>query len=98
MATRAPAGWHDLGHMIFGVGVAAPIWIAPLLGPPGARQHALRFNLWVGAFAFLQNYFGTYLFFDVLGMEYHFQTAWEWNKTPVFLYFITVAYFTTYYV
>src|SRR5262249_49728726 len=99
MATRAPGGWRDLGHMIFGVGVVAPIWIVPLFArEPAARQHALRFNLWGGAFALLQNYFGTYLFFDVLGMEYHFKTNWEWNKTPVFLYFITVAYFSTYYV
>lgn len=99
MATRAPAGWRDLGHMMFGVGVALPLWIAPLFAPqPAARQHALRFNLWVGLFSFLQCYFGSYLFFDVLGMEYHFKTTWEWNKTPVFLYFTTVAYFSTYYV
>jgi hypothetical protein len=46
----------------------------------------------------LQVYFGSGLFFDALGMEYHFPVTWILNRTPLFLYFLTVAYFSTYYV
>ena len=45
----------------------------------------------------LQTWFGSALFFNQLGMEYHFHTTWLLARTPVFLYLVTIAYFTTYY-
>ena len=30
-------------------------------------------------------------------MEYHFRTTWELNRSPIFLYFLTICYFSTYY-
>jgi cycloeucalenol cycloisomerase len=105
MATRAVAGWGDLGHLVLGVGLAVPLWVAPILTPsagdrgrPFHERHAVRFQLWIGLFTLLQVYFGSALFFDVLGMEYHFPVRWIVNRTPLFLYFMTVAYFSTYYV
>ncbi len=94
-ATNAFANWGDLGHMAIGVGLVLPIWLAPLASP--SPMVGVRFNLWIGAFAFLQCYFGSWLFFDGFGMEYHFHVRWLWNKTPLFLYFLTCAYFSTYY-
>src|SRR5205814_1100491 len=65
---------------------------------PLAARHATRFNLWIGLFSILQVYFGSYLFFEVLGLEYHFPVRLELNRTPVFLYLLTISYFSTYYV
>ncbi len=49
--------------------------------------------------AFVGCWFGSKLFFESFGMEYHFRVSprWVWNGTPAFLYFMTVAYFATYY-
>jgi cycloeucalenol cycloisomerase len=94
--TRAFTRWGDLGHLALGVGLAAPLWIAPAVARQ--RGHAWRFNLWIGLFSLLQVYFGSALFFDVLGMEYHFPVTWILNRTPIFLYPMTIAYFSTYYV
>jgi cycloeucalenol cycloisomerase len=100
--TRAFARFGDPGHLAMGVALAAPIALMPRLSPerdrPFAARHATRFALWIWLFSFLQCYFGSWLFFDVLGMEYHFPVHWIWNETPLFLDFMTVAYFATYYV
>jgi hypothetical protein len=96
MATQAFTRWGDLGHMALGVGLTLPLYVVPLV--VGRRGHIWRFNLWVGLFALLQTYFGSYLFFDVLHMEYKFPVTWILNRTPLFLYFLTIVYFTTYYV
>jgi cycloeucalenol cycloisomerase len=105
MLTRRPAVWGDLEHMILGVGLALPLWIRPFL-PRGSAEralplldrHATRFAIAIAIVTFLQTYFGTMLFFDRLGMEYHFNVTWSLHRTPVFLYFVTIAYFSTYYV
>jgi cycloeucalenol cycloisomerase len=103
--TRVFTRWGDLGHLALGVGAALPLWLVPLLRPPPsergrplAARHSLRFNLWIGLFSLLQVYFGSALFFDVLGMQYHFNVRWVINRTPLFLYPLTIAYFSTYYV
>ena len=105
MATRAFAHWGDLGHMVLGVGLVLPLWIVPLVAPAAAdrgrpigERHIWRFNLWIGLYSLLQVYFGSALFFDVLHMEYHFPVTWILNRTPLFLYFMTITYFSTYYV
>jgi len=95
MLTRAFERWGDWQHLAFGIGLALPLWIVPAIK---RNAHALRFNVFIGAFSFLQCYFGSDLFFDVLQMEYHFNTRIIWHRTPLFLYFLTIAYFSTYYV
>jgi cycloeucalenol cycloisomerase len=101
MYTRAFRHFGDAGHMAIGVGLALPIALLPIFSierdKPIAQRHAFRFALWMYLFSFLQCYFGSWLFFDVLGMEYHFPVTLIVNKTPLFLYFLTVAYFATYY-
>ncbi|MSP61545.1 MAG: hypothetical protein EXR72_14645 [Myxococcales bacterium] len=105
MATRAFSRWGDLGHLALGLGLALPLWIAPFLsasptehGRPLLQRHAFRFAVWIALHTFLQTWFGTIFFFDHLGMEYHFPVTWTLHRTPLFLYFVTIAYFSTYYV
>jgi cycloeucalenol cycloisomerase len=104
-ATRAFTRWGDAGHLALGVGLALPLWLVPLVAAPPVERaqplfarHSTRFNLFVTSFSLLQNYFGSPLFFDRLGMEYHFSVHWILARVPIFLYFVTIAYFATYYV
>jgi cycloeucalenol cycloisomerase len=103
--TRCFARWGDVGHMAFGLALSLPIWLVPLMWPgaadrglPLASRHIVRFNFFIFVWTFLQVWFGSDLFFDFLGMEYHFPVTWTAHRTPVFLYFVTIAYFSTYYV
>ncbi|HZS41404.1 MAG TPA: hypothetical protein VFF06_31460 [Polyangia bacterium] len=85
--------WGDGVHLAFGLALAAPLWLLAFASPHGARFIAL-----ITLLSFLQNYFGASLFFDAFGMEYHFPVRWILQRTPVFLYLVTVSYFATYYV
>lgn len=103
--THVFARWGDVGHLAFGLALALPIWLVPLGWPgaadralPVAARHITRFNVFIAVFTFLQVWFGSDLFFDFLGMEYHFPVRWTLHRTPLFLYFVTIAYFSTYYV
>ncbi|MCU1279784.1 MAG: hypothetical protein JWM53_3330 [bacterium] len=103
--TRVFARWGDVGHMAFGLALALPIWLVPLAWPgaadralPLAQRHIVRFNVFIFVWTFLQVWFGSDLFFDFIGMEYHFPVTWTAHRTPLFLYFVTIAYFSTYYV
>jgi cycloeucalenol cycloisomerase len=103
--TRVFARWNDVGHLAFGLALSLPIWLVPLAWPgaadralPLAQRHIVRFNFFIFVWTFLQVWFGSDLFFDFLGMEYHFPVTWTAHRTPVFLYFVTIAYFSTYYV
>ena len=105
MLTRALATWGEGAYLAFGIALAAPVWVLPVVLPsaserarPFFERHSTRFNLFVGVMSFVQCAYGSWLFFDVLGMEYHFPVRWAYRGTPIFLYFMTVAYFTTYYV
>jgi len=102
--TRVFAHWGDVGHLVFGLALALPIWLIPLAWPgdadrglPVLSRHIVRFNFFIFVWTFLQMWFGSDLFFDVLGMEYHFPVTWTAHRSPVFLYFVTIAYFSTYY-
>jgi cycloeucalenol cycloisomerase len=103
--THVFARWGDAGHLAFGLALALPLWLVPLAWPAAAdrgrplvERHATRFGLFIAGWTFLQVWFGSDLFFDFLGMEYHFPVTWTLHRTPLFLYFVTVAYFSTYYV
>lgn len=89
----AAGRWGEAPLEALGIGLAIPVWAIGLAGPGGAR-----FALLVTLFALVQNWFGTWLFFDLFGMQYHFHATRVWNGTPAFLYFLTVPYFATYYV
>ena len=105
MVTRRMTVWGNFEHLAFGAALALPAWIYPFTSsaaradanrPLGAR-YATHFAVAITLTTLIQTYFGSILFFDRLGMEYHFHTTWILNGTPVFLYLVTIAYFTTYY-
>ena len=99
--TRAFSRWGDLGHLAIGVGLALPLWAAPFALErvrPLAARHASRFTLFIAISTFLQVGLGSQLFFDRLGMEYHFPVRLVLARTPLFLYFLTIAYFSSYFV
>jgi cycloeucalenol cycloisomerase len=91
--TQFFATFGDAAFLAFGVALALPMFVAPAwLG-----RVAARFAVCVTLLSFVQCYFGSWLFFDVFGMQYRFPTHWIVNRTPLFLYFVTVAYFSTYF-
>lgn len=94
------ANWTDWQHLVLGLVLCLPLWAAPWVARdrPRAAAHAERFNLVILLLSVLQAYFGSKLFFNAFGMQYHFNTRLMLNGTPVFLYLLTVAYFSTYYV
>ncbi len=100
LVTQAFSRWRDLGHMLLGIGLAAPILIWPLLRErevPFSRRYATKAALFVLLLSFLQNYFGTPLYFRHFGLTYRFPVTLAGNGSPWFLSFMTVAYFATYF-
>jgi hypothetical protein len=94
--------WGDLAFFLFGLAV----WMGVLVGGycfrapedagrPWWRLYHTKFQIWMFVFAFLGNYFTEY-FYEVLHMQYGFETRWNLNHVPFFLYMLTVAYFSTY--
>ena len=100
MVSHAFAAWRDLGHMLLGLAMAAPIWLAPLWLEPGAplgQRYSVKAALYITLQSLLQNYFGTPFFVRCFGLEYHFPVTLLGNGFPIFLSFVTVAYFSTYF-
>jgi cycloeucalenol cycloisomerase len=94
--------WDDRAHLGFGLALALPLWLLPGLcrserGVPFAARYTVRATLFIALFSFLQNYFGSPLFFRCFGLSYHFAVTWTGNGSPWFLSFMTVAYFSTYF-
>jgi hypothetical protein len=92
----------DLAFLLFGL----CLWLGVLAGGyafrapedagrPWWRLYHTKFQIWMFVFAFLGNYFTEY-FYEVLHLQYGFETRWNLNQVPLFLYFVTVAYFSTY--
>ena len=104
--------WGDAMYMAFGVAVALPLVVWPLLRSPETdapffQRHWVKFNLWIAIYVWIGSYFLTFYFFDVLGMHYQFPTQWnvqaalvgrDHGEVPLFLYPLTQAYFVTYHV
>lgn len=95
--------WGDVELMALGVAFAVGTVAPPLLWPePSERARplldrtAFKMSASVVGFAVLMNYFCTPYFFDVLHMHFGFDTRIHIQNNPVFLYFMTVAYFATY--
>jgi cycloeucalenol cycloisomerase len=102
--SRAWTRWGDAGHLALGIGLGLPPWIGALALPapseralPLGERFGVKAALFVTITALVQNYFGAAMFFDGLGMRYRFPVTLLVNRTPLFLYFITIAYFATYY-
>lgn len=93
--------WSDVAFFLFGLlvwsGVLAGGYLcrAPQDDRPWYRLYHTKFQIWMFLFAFLGNYFTEY-FYEVLHMQYGFETTWNVNDVPFFLYMVTVAYFSTY--
>lgn len=100
LALGAFARWGDGEYMVFGIALGAPIWLLPLVTErhlPPLSRHSFQTALFITLLSFLQNYFGTPFFARCFGLEYHFPTRWNLNGYPVFLSFMTIAYFATYF-
>jgi len=103
MWSGALSRWSDAEFLVLGVGLSLPPLLAPLLLPgerarPLGARWGVRFQVVNAITVLLQSALGAQLFFHRLGMEYHFPVRLQLLGTPVFLYFLTVAYFSTYYV
>lgn len=95
--------WGDLGLLTLGIAVALPAVLLPL-GASSAEERlrplhdraGFKLALSVVAFSFMLNYTQTPFFFDVLHAHFGFHSTINIRNNPVFLYFMTVAYFSTY--
>ena len=114
MITGLHRRFDDLGFLVFGLALALPFLVLPLVHPhaserdlPVIQRVGVRMNAWVFVLVFVGNYFVTHYFFDLVGMRYGFPTTWRLDspvmgegahEVPVFLYPVTHAYFMSYYV
>jgi cycloeucalenol cycloisomerase len=103
MLSGAAGRWGDGALLALGVG----LWIGLLVlgfalrapedrDKPFHRLYHVKLCAFMAAFAFFGNYFGTRYFYEILDMHYGFRASWNLNDVPVFLYFLTAVYFTTY--
>jgi cycloeucalenol cycloisomerase len=95
--------WGDLACLGYGVALAVGAVAGPLAirvpeerDLPLQRRAGFKLTLSVVGLAFALNYSQTPFFFDVLHMHFGFHTTLNIQHNPVFLYFLTVAYFSTY--
>jgi cycloeucalenol cycloisomerase len=95
--------WGDLGLLTLGVVIALPAVLLPLRGSSAEERSrplhdraGFKLALSVVAFSFMLNYTQTPFFFDVLHAHFGFHSTINIRNNPVFLYFMTVAYFSTY--
>lgn len=96
--------WRDWQLMLLGVSIFSGLVFAVLrfaspeeLEKPWYRRTGIAILTHLTLYSFLMNYFGTRYFYELLGAHYGFQTSWNVNDVPFFLYLVTVAYFATYY-
>lgn len=95
--------WGDVELMLFGLVLALGAVVGPFL-VRSPEQRSVRFPnttafkmvLSVVLFAFGLNYTETPYFWEVLHMHYGFGATWTIDSNPIFLYFLTIAYFATY--
>src|SRR5262249_52858004 len=102
MLTGLAERWDEPSFLLYGLGlwlgVLLPpfVWRAPAdRGKPALALYHAKFQAWMLLFACFGNWWSKY-FYEVLHMQYGFPTPWTLNHVPLFLYFVTVAYFTTY--
>jgi cycloeucalenol cycloisomerase len=95
--------WGDVPSLAFGVVLALGALVPPYLFAPASEKQrpfweraSVQLGLLVVILAFGLNYTQTPFFWDVLHMHYGFQATWTIQNNPIFLYLVTVAYFSTY--
>jgi cycloeucalenol cycloisomerase len=95
--------WGDLALMLLGLSIATPTVLLAVRSAkqtePELRLHdtaGFKLALAVVSFAFFLNYTQTPFFFDVLHAHFGFRSTINIRNNPLFLYFMTVAYFGTY--
>lgn len=103
MLSGAAEAWGDLELLIFGISMMLGALIAPFLSLPASEQArpfhertATKMVLCVVLLSFGLNYTQTPFFWEVLHMHYGFSVTWTIDQNPIFLYALTVAYFSTY--
>jgi hypothetical protein len=103
MLSGAAERWGDVELMALGVAMAIGAVVPPIARPhPSERERpiiaraAFKMAAAVVTVAFAMNYLCTPYFFEVLHMHYGFAAEVVIENNPVFLYFMTVAYFATY--
>jgi cycloeucalenol cycloisomerase len=102
MLTGLAERWSEPSFLVYGVGLWLGVLLPPFFwraaadrGKPALALYHAKFQAWMLLFAFFGNWWSKY-FYEVLHMQYGFPTPWTLNHVPLFLYFVTVAYFTTY--
>jgi cycloeucalenol cycloisomerase len=95
--------YGDLELMLLGAGIALPAVLLPLWARADEERErpwhdtaAFKLTLSVVAFSVLLNYTQTPFFFDVLHAHFGFRSTLNIRHNPVFLYLMTIAYFSTY--
>ncbi len=95
--------WGDAALLAFGLVLALGAVVGPfLVRPPEERAlplvqtTAFKMVLGIVLLAFGLNYTQTPYFWDVLHMHFGFGATWTIQDNPIFLYLLTVAYFSTY--
>ena len=95
--------WGDGALLMLGLLPALGAVVGPfLVAPPEERalplveRTAFKMVLGVVLLSFGLNYTQTPYFWDVLHMHFGFNATWTIRENPIFLYLLTVAYFSTY--
>lgn len=95
--------WGDVPCFVYGLVLMLGAVVPPVLlrpeserGRPFLQTTSVKMALSVVGLAFALNYSQTPYFYDVLHMHYGFQTELNIQNNPVFLYMVSVAYFSTY--
>lgn len=103
MLSGAAERWGDRELMTMGIAFALGAVVPPLVrvhpidrARPLWSRTSFKLVASVVGLSFLMNYFCTPYFFDVLHMRFGFAAKITIDDNPVFLYFMTVAYFATY--
>lgn len=95
--------YGDVELMLLGAGIAVPAMVLPLCVRAGEERElpwhdtaGFKLMLSVVSFSVLLNYTQTPFFFDVLHAHFGFRSTINIRHNPVFLYLMTIAYFSTY--
>ncbi len=103
MLSGAAERWGDLPLLLFGVTAMLGAIVAPFLNLPQSERArpvfertATKTVACVVLLSFGLNYTQTPFFWEVLHMHYGFRVTWTIDQNPIFLYALTVAYFSTY--
>jgi len=104
VVTETYHAFRNWEYTLLGFAVSFPCVLYPLFFPgeadrqlPILERYWVKANLWTFIFNFVGNYFWTHYFFVILGAKYTFPITWQLNKIPIPLFFVTQAYFLTYF-